>query len=332
MGGSFRDHTSRLCSTDDNRGPAGRSGATRQRLSVVLGIALAGLLVLAGCSDPIGTDELENRVTSALEKKIDQSPESVECPDELPAEVDETTRCTVTVDDGQEHDVTVKATDTDSDQVKLAVELDDGLKKMAARSYADPPTELTEPQEGTDGYGIEITAEDFNGNTDDDAPHVVVYEDYQCPHCQSFEQASGDHLMDLAEDGEIILEYRELVFLDQASDTEYSSRAANAAVCVLESADIARYSKMHHQLFVDQPDEGGKGMTDNELNAFAEDAGADDAKTCIKERTYDPWLREATDAAGDNEVEATPTVRVDGTDVEGQTPDDLDKAIDAAKH
>jgi len=209
-------------------------------------------------------------------------------------------------------------------------------KPEPAETYNDPPTELVTPKKVTDDYGVEVTAEDFGGKTADDAPHVVVYEDFQCPVCQIFEQASGDHLMNLAEDGKITLEYRTIAFLDKASETEYSSRSANAAMCVLEDTGVKKFKKMHDLLYQNQPEEGGEGLPDSKLISFAEEAGAADAKSCIKKRTYDPWLRDATEASAKNDVEGTPAVRVNGKDVEGKdggavpTPDLLDKAIKAA--
>lgn len=204
-------------------------------------------------------------------------------------------------------------------------------------SYADAPTKMVEPDNVTDDYGIEFRAEDAGNETAKDAPRVVVYEDFQCPVCQGFEQVSGDYLTELATEGDIVLEYRTIAFLDQASSTEYSSRSANAAMCVLEDTDVDHFHKMHDQLYANQPEEGGDGLPDSKLIEFADEAGAEGAESCIKKRTYDPWFKKATEESSENGVEGTPSVRVNGKDVEGKdggaiaTPDELEKAINAAK-
>lgn len=197
-------------------------------------------------------------------------------------------------------------------------------------SYADAPSERVAPENVTDDYGVDITAEDFGDEVNDDAPRVVAYEDFQCPACQQFESETGDQLLELARNGDIELEYRVITFLDRASKEEYSSRAANAAVCVLEDSDIEGFIGMHQLLYQNQPEENTKGLSDEKLTELAEQAGDDDAGSCIDGRRYDGWLQDSTKAADDNDIDSTPALLVDGEKVEDPTPEKLQEAIKAA--
>ena len=164
----------------------------------------------------------------------------------------------------------------------------------------------------------------------DAAVTVEVVEDFQCPVCQAFEEASGGVLQDLAATDGVNVSYRGIAFLDRASSTEYSSRALNASACVIEAADTEVWTDFHQQLYLQQPPEGGAGLPDSELVAIAEAAGADGVESCIRDRTYDAWVESTTDAAFDEGVTGTPTVYVDGEVVEDVSPAGLQAAVDEA--
>ena len=180
--------------------------------------------------------------------------------------------------------------------------------------------ELVAPAATTDDYGVVYDAAAAGAELADDAPkpvEVVVYEDFQCPACQAFESANGAFLDKAVGDGQITVEYRPIAFLDRASTTEYSTRSANAALCVLEDSGVTTFKAMHDLLFANQPAEGSAGLANDDLVAMAGQAGAGDIETCVRKRTYGPWLADATDASRDAGVSATPTVLVAGDEVEG---------------
>lgn len=110
----------------------------------------------------------------------------------------------------------------------------------------------------------------------------------------------------------------------------------NAALCVLESGDTSTYHEMHSLLYANQSAEGGAGNDDATLIGLAEQAGAANVDTCIEERRFDPWIREATTAARAAGISGTPTVLIEGEPVEGEggglpTQADLEAAIEAAQ-
>src|ERR1700684_2380994 len=91
---------------------------------------------------------------------------------------------------------------------------------------------------------------------------VDVYIDFLCPFCERFEQPAEAVRAGLVSDGEVRLAYHPMNFLDEASTTSYSTRAAAASGC---AADQGRFTEYMHALFVSQPPEGGPGLSDAEL-------------------------------------------------------------------
>jgi protein-disulfide isomerase len=135
-----------------------------------------------------------------------------------------------------------------------------------------------------------------------DAPTtIVVYEDFQCPVCGAFEKLTSEKVRAAVEAGEVKVEYRIVSFLDRASLNDYSSRAANAALVVLDEAGVDAFWRFHDLLFAQQPDEGTAGPDDDDLVDRAVEAGADrDAVAdAIEADRFGPWVVNATDAVLD---------------------------------
>ena len=163
---------------------------------------------------------------------------------------------------------------------------------------------------------------------------VVLYVDFICPVCKNFEAQYNEQLTALRNEGKISVEYRALGFLDNRSSTNYSSRAANAAACVVNESP-EKYAEFVDSLFANQPAEGGAGLSDDKLKTMAADIGAKNIDTCINEKTYRPFVKFTTKQAAAIGVTGTPTVFVDGKQwgkgASAQTPfpDFLQAAITA---
>ncbi|MBT2547522.1 DsbA family protein [Arthrobacter sp. ISL-65] len=140
---------------------------------------------------------------------------------------------------------------------------------------------------------------------------VVLYIDFICPVCKNFEVTYNETLTKLRDEGKITVEYRALGFLDSRSTTNYSSRAANAAACVVNESP-EKYSAFVDTLFANQPAEGSAGLSDDELKKLATDAGAKSIDSCVENKTYRPWVKYTTQEAAAIGVTGTPTVLVDG--------------------
>ena len=139
---------------------------------------------------------------------------------------------------------------------------------------------------------------------------VVLYVDFICPVCKNFETQYNDQLTSLRNDGKITVEYRPLGFLDSRSTTNYSSRAANAAACVANTAP-EKYADYFNALYARQPAEGSAGLSDNDLKKMASDMGVD-INSCVDDKTYRPFVKFTTKEASAIGVTGTPTVFVDG--------------------
>ena len=140
---------------------------------------------------------------------------------------------------------------------------------------------------------------------------VDAFIDFMCPFCRRFELAAGPTLARLVADGRVSLVYHPMNFLDQASTTSYSTRAAAASGC---AADQGRFAEYAHALFASQPAEGGPGLSDGDLAALGRAAGLADAAftACVSDAAYLDWPPYVTARAVTLEVEATPTVLVAG--------------------
>ena len=183
-----------------------------------------------------------------------------------------------------------------------------------------------DPRGATSDYGVVIG--------DADAPRTItLYEDFQCPVCAAFEQASAEQVRAAVEDGKVKLEYRMVSFLDRASQNAYSSRAANAAMVVLDTAGKDAFWKFHDLLFANQPEEGTAGPDDDALIALALEAGADENEVSdrIKNGEFDQWVLNATDEMSRNGVTGTPTVLIDGERAGETAADSLQAVLDAVK-
>ena len=160
---------------------------------------------------------------------------------------------------------------------------------------------------------------------------VQVVEDFQCPVCQAFEQTNADLLTSYLQGDDVNVAYRGIAFLDRASSTRYSSRALNASACVMEEGDDV-WARFHGSLFEQQPPEGGEGLSDDQLVKLAEAAGASEAavRPCIEDETYADWVTSTTELAGEDGVDGTPTVFVNGDEVDSVDTAGLQAAVDAA--
>ena len=140
---------------------------------------------------------------------------------------------------------------------------------------------------------------------------IDAFIDFQCPFCRRFELGAGPTLAGLVADQLASLVYHPMNFLDEASTTHYSTRAAASSGC---AADQGRFLEYAHELFVRQPPEGGPGLSDAELAVIGRAAGLTEAAfgTCLSEAPYLDWPPFVTARAGAAGVSATPTVLVAG--------------------
>lgn len=146
---------------------------------------------------------------------------------------------------------------------------------------------------------------------------IDVYEDFICPACGQFEQQTGGALDQLVADGKATVIYHPVAYLDRASTTDYSTRAAAAAGAAAEGGKFREYVEA---LFARQPAEGTAGLSDNELIEIGRSVGlGDQFAQAVRDGKYKSWTAHVTDEASAAGVTGTPTVRVNGKGVEPST-------------
>ena len=154
------------------------------------------------------------------------------------------------------------------------------------------------------------------------APNIKIYLDFQCPICKLFEDGNSEQLRSWVESGAATVEYHPISFLDgRGSPNTYSSRAANAAICVA-SYSPNQFFDYVDVLFQNQPQEGTPGPENPELIDRVKEVGAtnqDKIAQCINDKAYGKWLEDATTTAltkklpgTEIEMQGTPTIVVNG--------------------
>ena len=157
---------------------------------------------------------------------------------------------------------------------------------------------------------------------------ITVYEDPQCPICRDFEAAVGEQVATAVEAGDVKVDYRIVSFLDRASGNEYSSRAANALMAVQDVAGPDAFAALHETLFANQPEEGSDGPDDEQLVAWAVEAGAEESEVrpLIEGKVFEQFVVNATDQMSQDGVTGTPTVLIDGQPA-GENPAEYAAAV-----
>lgn len=162
---------------------------------------------------------------------------------------------------------------------------------------------------------------------------VDVYQDFMCPYCGRFEQANGETLAQLVDEGTVRMEIHPMSFLDAASNgSEYSTRSANAFVTAAK-ADPEHTLDFNAALYAKQPAEGSRGLTDEQIAQLALGAGIDQAVVdTFTDMQYEDWVKEGTKDDFASGITGTPTVMIDGETFSGDlyTPGPLATAIETA--
>ena len=158
------------------------------------------------------------------------------------------------------------------------------------------------------GYAISFNTE-LTG-----VPVVDIYEDFQCPVCLEFESVNMKYIESLITEKKATVHYHILSFLG-----DESVRAANASAC---AADEGKFMQFHNGLYANQPRAENSGeWSDERLIAIGATAGiASDAfEKCVKNKGYEGWVSKSAEAAAKANINSTPTVFVNGKEIDRQT-------------
>jgi protein-disulfide isomerase len=154
---------------------------------------------------------------------------------------------------------------------------------------------------------------------------VEEYGDFQCPICAAFEKTTGPTVRKLVAQGRIRFVYHPLAFIGPESLS-----AANAAEC---AGDQGRFWPFHDLLFARQAPENSGFLSTQRLLDLGRQAGVSDQRfqQCVRDGTYNGWLQQSNDQASRRGVTGTPTIFIDGREVDtARTPAGLVAAVDGA--
>lgn len=170
------------------------------------------------------------------------------------------------------------------------------------------------------------------------APTFELYEDFQCPACQRFEQSGASAVYQAAQDGRINLSLHPMIFMDSnlPQSLDSSLRAVNAWGCAIEQGKTREY---HAAVFALQQPDGGVGYPDEILSLAAASAGlSGDAlaqfESCREEKRYEQWARNSQIAAEERGILGTPSALLNNEQLLDSSvlfdPAAIDKAIESA--
>lgn len=155
------------------------------------------------------------------------------------------------------------------------------------------------------GYGI-VFNDGLTG-----VPVLDIYEDFQCPICQQFESLNGKYINSLVTDKKAVVKFHVLSFIG----TE-SVRAANAAAC---ANDEGKFIDMHLGLYANQPATENSGTwTNDQIISIAKAQGISGStfEKCVKDMKYEGWVSKVAAAGSKAGVNSTPTVFVNGKEID----------------
>lgn len=157
---------------------------------------------------------------------------------------------------------------------------------------------------------------------------IEIYLDFQCPVCRAYEAQSGSTIDQLVAAGQAKVVYHPLAFLDRMSSTKYSTRSSEASGCASDAGVFPQFLKL---LYANQPPENGNGLPAAQLIDYLRQAGATgDYAACVTGDRYASWTSGLTDAASKAGVNGTPTILVNGKQIEN-TDDALRAAVASAQ-
>jgi len=176
------------------------------------------------------------------------------------------------------------------------------LISSRSNSTAAIPATVSEAE----GYGIVLNPES--------APKIDVYVDYQCPACRVFEIINGGYLNEVIAQKKAKVVFHPMTFIGPESVL-----AANAAAC---AADENKFVDMNLALFQNQSESENSGKWSSEyLVELGKSIGVTSGtfETCVNDGKYIKWTSNVATASAKANVNGTPTIFVNGKQLDRNT-------------
>lgn len=200
-------------------------------------------------------------------------------------------------------------------------------------SDADAQEESSSSQNGSAEEDVDLSfvehrdPDEANAVGDVDAPvTLVMYSDYQCPYCATWNEDTLPAMMDYVDSGDLRIEWREVNVFGSAS--EQAAKAAYAA------ALQDKHWEFHNALFAGGEPRSPDELTPEALTAVAEQIGLDTEQFTADMNSEETAAAVADNAAMGTDLGAfsTPTFILDGQPYVGAQPTDVFVyAVEAAK-
>jgi protein-disulfide isomerase len=158
-----------------------------------------------------------------------------------------------------------------------------------------------------DGYGIA-----FNSDLKS-KPTIDLWEDFQCPVCKQFELTNGSYIQQLVAEKKARVVYHLLSFIGPESIL-----AANAGAC---AADENKFLPFHSYLYATQGTENSGVWSNAGLITAGAGVGLTDSryKACVNKGSYTSWVTKIANDGAKKKINATPTVFVNGKELDRKT-------------
>ncbi|MBO8192729.1 thioredoxin domain-containing protein [Streptomyces oryzae] len=185
------------------------------------------------------------------------------------------------------------------------------------------------------GIGIAVAKMNEQGSSDDGMSvttggakaekTIDVYEDLRCPACASFEQAVGEPLQKGADEGKYKLRIHLGAIIDGnmgGTGSKNAARALGAAKAVSTKA-FAEYKKQLYSAKWHPEEQGPDKFADNNYLLKVSDTVPElkDNKAfekAVKGKKYNKWAKDMIASFNGAEIQSTPTIKIDGEQVQPQ--------------
>lgn len=157
------------------------------------------------------------------------------------------------------------------------------------------------------GYGIVFNKDLKN------KPVVDLWEDFQCPICARFEETNGAYIKSLITEKRATVIFHTLSFIGPESIL-----AANAGACAV---DEGKFLQLHAYLYANQGTENTGVWSNQGLIVAGAGAGITSTKyaECISSGKYTTWVSDVAKDGTDKGINSTPTVFVNGKELDRNT-------------
>lgn len=159
-------------------------------------------------------------------------------------------------------------------------------------------------------------------------PQIDIWEDFQCPACRDFEAINNEYIKKLIADKKAKVVYHPLTFIGARSTTGFNESivAANTSACAM---DQGRFLEMHEILYQNQAATENSGKWTKEfMISLGNKIGLTSIKfqDCVTKGNYALWTESVSSYAAVKNVNSTPTVFVNGKELNREGGDYANRA------